>query len=217
MPRRLMHSACCPPLSAALLALLPALLLPLAAFADPAAERSALLERARVMQDEAKAEEKAADALFKTESDACYKKFQINSCLEAARKKHIASLRDAKRKALAGDEIERDVRRSDLAAKDAQRASAAPQRAIEQAEKAAEYRAAEAAKAEARADRLAKKEQQAAAGRAKQSQAEARRQKKQAAHAAKEAKAAAKRQKRALQEREKAAAEASSTSAASPD
>ena len=64
------------------------------------AERAQRAERARVLNSEAAAEQKAADATLKAENEACYKKFQVSSCLEDAKKKHIAATREAQRKEL---------------------------------------------------------------------------------------------------------------------
>lgn len=172
------------------------------------AERTARLERARVLKDEADKAQKAADAELKAENDACYKKFQVSSCLEDAKRKHTTATREAKRKAQEGGEIERDVKRRDVAARDARKAAEAPVRETKQKEQGEAYRADEAAKADQRAAKIAKKEQKAAAGRQKHAEEQVKRQKKLEAQAQKEAKAAEKRKAREAKQAAKDAAKA---------
>jgi colicin import membrane protein len=177
------------------------------------AERTEKLGRAERLKDEASREQKAADAALKAENDACYKRFQVNACLEEAKKKHTAATREAERKELEGDELARDVKRRDVAAKDAKKAADAPVREAKQKEQGEAYRADEAARAQKRADKMASKEAKAAAGRQKHAEDQVRRQKKLEDQAKKEAKAAEKRAKR---EARAAAREAEKAKAANP-
>ncbi|MDQ5907694.1 MAG: colicin import rane protein [Pseudomonadota bacterium] len=175
----------------------------------PEAERQEKLGRASKLKDEASLRQKEADALLKVQTDACHKKFLVSSCLEEAGKAHTQSVREAKRMDLEGSELERDVKRREVAAKDASKAAEAPKREAKEKAKGEAYRADEAAKAEQRAAKAAKKEKQAADGRRKHSEAQARHEKKKADQAKKDAKLAEKRrareQKAAAREAEKAA------------
>lgn len=182
------------------------------------AERREKLERAAQLQAEAARLESEADAKLKATNAACYKKFLISSCLEDAKRTHTQEVRVAKRMELEGTELERDVKRRDLAAKDAQRAAEAPQRAAEQQAQGEAYRAEEAQRAEERAAKLADKERKAAENRQKLAAEQAKREKKLAAQAQKEAKAAEKRRAREAKEAARAArkAEKEAASAAAP-
>ena len=68
------------------------------------AERTAR-ERARVLKDEADKGAESGRCRTEGENDACYKKFQVSSCLEDAKRKHTTATREAKRKAQEGGEI----------------------------------------------------------------------------------------------------------------
>lgn len=172
------------------------------------AERSERLSRAKQLQDEAARLQKEADVRLKTSSDACYKKFLVSSCLEDARKLHRQESRTATRLEQEGGEIERDVKRRDVAAKEAQRAVDAPRREADQKAKGEAYRAEEARRADERAAKLADKERQAAANRQKLAEEQAKRQKKLESQKKKEAKAAEKRKKREAKEAERQARKA---------
>lgn len=181
-----------------------------------AAERSEKLGRASVLEGEADREQKAAEAALKAENEVCYKKFLVSDCLDAAKRKHTAAMRAAKNKELEAGELERDVKRRDVAADDARRAAEAPAKEAKQKAQAESYRAEEAAKAQARAEKQAKKEQKAAEGRRKHAEEQAKRQKKLEKHAAKEAKAVEKRKKREAEEAERAARKAAAASGQPP-
>lgn len=179
-------------------------------------ERREKLERAAKLQAEASRLEGEADAKLKAANAACYKKFLISDCLEDARRTHTQEMRTAKRMELEGTELERDVKRRDLAAKDAQRAAEAPQRAAEQQAQGEAYRAEEAQRAEERAAKVADKERKAAENRQKLAAEQAKREKKLAAQAQKEAKAAEKRRAREAKAAEREARKAEKAAAGAP-
>lgn len=195
------------------------LLLPAAALAQvdsrplSDAERSERLARASRLQDEAARLQQEADARLKTANDACYKKFLVSSCLEEAKKAHTQETRAATRMEQEGKEIERDVKRRDVAARDAQRAVDAPRREAEQKAQGEAYRAEEAQRAEERAAKVADKERKAAENRQQLAEEQAKRQKKLEAHKAKEAKAAEKRRAREAKAAERAARKAEKAAA----
>lgn len=177
-------------------------LLPLAVTAQvdsqplSAAEREEKLGHARTLKAEASEMQKAADAKLKATNEACYKKFLVSSCLSDAGKEHKKSTRDAKRKDLEGSEIERDVKRREVAVKDARRANDAPAKASEQKAKGEAYREEEASKAEARSAKTIKKEREAAKGREKHQKDLARRERKMESQLKKDEQVAEKRRKR---------------------
>ncbi|MDR0737385.1 MAG: hypothetical protein LBF51_11270 [Zoogloeaceae bacterium] len=97
-----------------------------AASALPPAE----LETAKAMQAEAESLRKAADALLEEETAACARKFLENDCRNAARKRHLESLRAARGLAAQGRKMEyqarvkeREAKRRARAAKVAERGS----------------------------------------------------------------------------------------------
>ena len=133
------------------------------------AEKAQKLARAAALKAEGTRMEQAADAKFKADQEACYKKFLVSDCLEEASNLYKKTTREANRKTLEGSELERDVKRSEVAAADAKRAAEAPRR---------------------------EKQKQAAEGRKKRADDLARQQKKVQENAEKQAKAAEKRKAR---------------------
>lgn len=160
------------------------------------AEKQEKLERARSLKAEASRLQKEADARKTAADEVCYKKFLVSSCLDEAHKAHIKASREAKRLDLEGGEIERDVKRRDVAVKDAKRTHDAPLKAADQKAKGEAYRTEEADKAAARTAKAEEKERKAAAGRKKHAADQARREKKVAEQVKKDAKVAEKRRKR---------------------
>jgi hypothetical protein len=196
------------------------LLLPALAFAQidsrpyDEVERAERLARAAELKREAGRLQEEADARHKAASAACYKKFLVSGCLEDARKAHTQESRIATRMDLEGTEMERDVKRRDVAAREAQRAIDVPRREAEQKAQGEAYRAEEAQRAEERAAKVADKERQAAENRQKLAEEQAKRQEKLEAQKRKEAKAAEKRKKREAKEAERAARKAEKEAAA---
>lgn len=182
----------------------------------PEAERLEKLERARSLNTEASRLKKEADARQSAANEVCYKKFLVSSCLEDAAKTHTQNVREAKRMELEAGELERDVKRRDMATKDAKKAVETPKREADQKAQGEAYRAEEAKRAEDRAAKQAKKEQQAADGRRKHAAAQAKHQKKLGDQAKKEAKAAEKRRAREAKAAAKAAANPAGNTPANP-
>lgn len=172
------------------------------------AERQGKLDHARSLREEADRLQQEADARLKAKNEACHKKFLVSSCLEDAHKAHIAESREAKRKDQEAGELDRDIKRRDVAVRDAKRAADAPKRAADQKAQGEAYRANEAKRAEDRAAKLAKREQKAAEGRRKHAEAQVKHQQKLEAQARKEAKAAEKRAAREAKAAERAARKA---------
>ncbi|MCP5267427.1 MAG: hypothetical protein H6943_00165 [Zoogloeaceae bacterium] len=164
------------------------------------AEKHEKLTRAETLKSQAAKMESAADDKLEAENAACYKKFLVNSCLEQAKETHRKAIREAKRLELEGGEIERDVKRREVAIKDAERETKARERATEQQRHGEQYRAEEQSKADERAAKAAKKEQKAAENRRKHAEEQARHQAKMEKRARKDAELAEKRRAREARE-----------------
>jgi hypothetical protein len=123
-------------------ALLPLLLLTalpvLAQTAAPLdeAEKGRLLDRAKVLRDEASALRQAGDAAYETAQKACWQRFLVNSCLDEAKQAHRAEVSRARQLEQEAREIERDVRKREIADKEAQRLADAPRKEAEAAAEA---------------------------------------------------------------------------------
>lgn len=161
-----------------------------------AAEKEQKLARAKALKEEAARIETDADARLKADNEVCYKKILVSACLEEAKTAHTQRMRESSRRNLEGSELERAVKRNEVAVRDAQRAAEAPKRAAEQEAQGEAFRSSEAKKADARAAKQAEKAQQAAAGRKKRAEDQARHQKKLEEYAQKRAKADEKRRNR---------------------
>lgn len=170
-----------------------------------AAEKQQKLARAAALKEESARIEREADARYRAEQKACYEKFLAASCLEEAKKQHTQASREASRRGIEGGELEREVRRNEVAVRDAQRAAEAPKRVAEQQAQGEAFRDTEAKKADARAAKIAEKQKQAAEGRKQRAEDQARQERKLKEHAEKQAKAAEKRKAR---EAERAARQA---------
>ncbi|MDR2364304.1 MAG: hypothetical protein LBD68_00400 [Zoogloeaceae bacterium] len=82
------------------------------------------IEAARSIQENAQSLRDAADARFEAEAAACARKFLENDCRNAARERQLESLREARRLAAQGREMEyqarvreREIKRRERAAK----------------------------------------------------------------------------------------------------
>jgi colicin import membrane protein len=124
-----------------------------------------LLEEAHTQRMHAEVIKSEAEQRYASEQAACYQKFLVNDCLEAARSRHTQSLNEARVLDKAGRDVEREAYRQEVEAKEARRAAAASQRAAEQQAQAEAYRAAEADKTAERERKLAEKTKQAEEGR----------------------------------------------------
>ncbi|MDR2625006.1 MAG: hypothetical protein LBC37_01590 [Zoogloeaceae bacterium] len=92
--------------------------------AEPAPQNATLLETAKTMQAEAESLRKAADARLEEENAVCARRFLENDCRDAARKRHLESLRASRHLAAQGRKLEyqarvqeRDAKRKERAAK----------------------------------------------------------------------------------------------------
>jgi hypothetical protein len=162
-----------------------------AATASP--EKPKTLEQAAAQRERSTQMRNEAEKRYVTEQDACYKKFLVNSCLDDAKKRHTQSMIEARNLDIPAREFQREAHRTDVEAKEAQRAADLPAREAEQKEQAERYRADEAARAAERDKKIATKAQQAAEGRRKTAAEQAARQAKIEQRAKNDAERAAKK------------------------
>jgi colicin import membrane protein len=137
------------------------------------------------LKNEARQLKDSADRVFAEKSVACQEKFQVNACLAEAHKEHSAQLTEARRLDNQAKAQEREVRKEQLADRDARNLAEAGQREADLKRRQADITATRA-EAQKNEDELrAAKEKEAVLG-ARRHAADAERvQKKQAAHAAK--------------------------------
>ena len=171
------------------------LLLSTALYAQPAptVPTPQTLEEANAQRARAKQLHDAAERNFLVEQDACYDKFQVNSCLDDAKKRHTQALIDARKLDIPARDFQREAKRADVDAKEQKRDDDALRRAAEQAQQAADFRTTEAAKAAEREKKIADKAAQAAKGRQKSTAEQAKRENKEQQRARRDAERAAKK------------------------
>jgi colicin import membrane protein len=104
--------------------------------APPADSREAKLERARQLRDQADAMRGEADRRYKVADVACREKFFVNSCLDDAHQAQLDQTFKARELEKQARELERDVKRQDIAEREAKRIQEAPARAAAAAAKA---------------------------------------------------------------------------------
>ena len=114
------------------------------------AEADALLARASALRE-------AAEREHATEKEACYAKILVNSCLADAKDKQRTVIINARKLEAPAREFKREMRRADLAAKEAKRADDLVRRQAEEKISSDNYRAQEAAKALEREQKSADK------------------------------------------------------------
>lgn len=152
------------------------------------------LEEAGAQRERAASMRADAARRLTAEQAQCYAKFLVNDCLVAARKRYTAAIVEARRLDQPARDFEREAKRQEVEAKEAQRIADQPRRESEQQENAERFRAEQAAKASASEQKLAEKTIKAEEGRQKA--------------AAEQAKRQAKLEKRARQDAEREARKA---------
>ena len=166
------------------------------------------LEHADTQRQHAERLRKDADKRYADEQAACYSKFLVNSCLSDAKKRHTATMVEARQLELSAREFQREATRSDVEAEKSRREAERPARESEQQEQAERYRAEEAAKATGRAEMQRDKERKVTENRNKLAEEHARRQAREEQRARKNAEKMAKKAKERAKAAEKAAARA---------
>jgi colicin import membrane protein len=160
-------------------------------------------EQAAAQRAQAAAMREQAEQRYSIEQTQCYHKFLMNDCLVAAKQRYTAAIVAARALDLPAIEVERELRRQEAEASDAQRLAEQPRREAEQQAAAERYRAEQAAKLAERERKLAAKARQAEEGRR--------------AAAAEQAKRQAKAEKRAREASERAAKRAPGEAGTSAD
>ncbi len=135
------------------------------------AEAQAQRARAASLRDD-------AERQYKSDQDGCYSKVLVNDCLATAKKRYTEKIVAARQLDQPARDFEREARRQEAAAKEAQRALDQPLREQRQQEQTATYRAEQATKAAEREQKLADKARQAEQGRQRRAAEEAKREQK---------------------------------------
>jgi colicin import membrane protein len=155
------------------------------------------LEAAGELRRAGDAREAAADALYEQEAAACLSKILSNDCRNAAHSRRVAERDEARKMVNEGKAVEREVKKEQLADRDARLAADAPKRADDLETRAAETLRLRQESAASQAEMRARKAQQAEEG-ARQRAADAERiSKKRADHEAKLAEKKARAERRA--------------------
>jgi colicin import membrane protein len=144
--------------------------------ADSAPALPQTAEQAAAQRARAAALRDQAEARYAAEQTECYHKFLMNDCLAAAKKRYTAAIVDARALDLPASEVERELRRQEIEASDAQRLAEQPRREAEQKAAAERYRAEQAEKLAERERKLADKARQAEEGRRQAAAEQAKRQ-----------------------------------------
>lgn len=185
------------------------LLMSLPAFAEsgPDAPQTAdwtqRLERASELLREGRRQQEAADQALEAENKACFSRFQVNACQQAAKRTHVAATREARKLENEGSALERTVKKEQQADKAARREADAPRREAELKAREAETAEARAAASQNAEARQVDKARQAEEG-ARRKAADAERQRKKLEeHEAKVARRMAEAERRAAGEAKK--------------
>lgn len=160
------------------------------------AEADAQRQRAEVLRKE-------AEQRYESEASACYRKILVNQCLSEAQARRQQAIIDARNLDLPAREFQRELKRADFAAKEAQRQADEPQRQARQQEQADNFRREEAERAAQREQKLADKAKKTEKYRQKTAADNARRQEKAAKRAEKDARRSSEKAKREARAAEK--------------
>lgn len=137
------------------------------------------VDEATVQRQHASALREKAEADYKVDQDACFKKTLINRCLGQAKTRYTEAVLHARAVDVPAREFLRNAKRADVEAKEAKRVADEPLREAEQKEHVENFRSTEATKAAERQRKIDEKAQQAVEYRrkaaAEQAQREARR------------------------------------------
>jgi colicin import membrane protein len=154
------------------------------------------LEEAKRMQEEGGARKSEAMQAFEARKKECFKKFRVTGCQEEARQQYLQAAREARHVENDGKEMERRVRKEELADKDARRLAREPDREADLRAREAETRAEREHSESSRTEKLAEKDELARAGAERRAAAEERQRRKQEAHEKKLAERMAKARQR---------------------
>ncbi len=147
-----------------------------AAWAEVPPPQPQTLEEAGAQRQRAASMRAEAERRHEVEQKDCHTRFLVNDCLAAAKKRYTAAIIEARRLDQPARDFEREAKRQEVEAKEAQRLTDQPRREAEQQESAERFRAQEAAQAAAREQKLATKAAKAEEGRRKEAARQAKRQ-----------------------------------------
>lgn len=163
-----------------------ALPLPAAAESGPSEEQAAdwqrRLDYAKGLQARAAGMREAASQAYQAREKECFRKFRVNDCRQEAHQEQVRVDAEARRIDNEGKALERQIKKEQLADKDARRIEEAPQREADLRERQRETAALREQSAAERADKLKKKEAHAAKGAERAAANEERLRKKREAH-----------------------------------
>ncbi|WP_374325724.1 hypothetical protein [Azonexus sp.] len=169
------------------------------ALADEA-DWDARLQRAAALKTEAAQRQRAADAEFERRRLVCQAKFLVNDCINEARDEQLGVRQASRAQEREADEMERQVKREQLAARQAQATADAEEKARNLAQREQEIAARDQADAARRDEIVARKARQAEAGARRSAEREAAHRRKVEAHARKLAEAEARAAARAARQ-----------------
>ena len=141
--------------------------------------------KAAALKGEARQVQDAADRDYDAKSKACHEKFRVNECRGEAHKEHSQRTSEARRIENEGKALEREVRKEQLADRDARAIADADQKAADLRAREAETTSRRRQADEKAAATLERKEKDAVTGARRHAEAEAKVSRKQAEHAAK--------------------------------
>ena len=129
---------------------------------EAAPDDAFLLDKAASMHRQAEADEAEALRIFAEEEARCYRKFFVNDCLNAAKRKRVDQVNAARALDLEGRRLEREVKRREVEARLAEREEEMKTREEDLAAQGEAFRAEQERRAAEREQRLAEKERQSA-------------------------------------------------------
>ena len=135
--------------------------------ASPTPEIPKTLQQTEAQRARAQAMQDLAEQHYAADQTTCYKKFQVNSCLDEARKRYTDSVISARNIDIPARKFQREARRTDVAAKEEKRATDLIHRSAEQKTQAETYRKKEAEKKTNRERKAAEISKKAVEGRKK--------------------------------------------------
>lgn len=142
-------------------------------------------EKGQALKHQGGEQKRAAKELFEARKKECFKKFQVYACQNEAKQTYIQSLNDARRLENEGEAIVHQVKKEQMADKDARRRAQAPEREAERQTRLQETTETRIQAEQERSGKLADHERKAAEGSRKRAEDEARIRAKQEKHARK--------------------------------
>lgn len=140
------------------------------------------MDHAKALQRQAEAQKSEATAAFEARKKECFRKFRVNACQDEAKQEYVKITAEARRMDNEGKALERQIKKEQLADKDARRIEEAPQKEADLKAREARTQVEREQGEAARAGKLEKKERQLEEGAAKAAANEERLRKKREQH-----------------------------------